>query len=95
MSVALLASILLAASVAWFLVRPYLVLDDGTSGLVDGEELATTLADQKARCIQVLRDLELDFTTGKISVADYEQTKNRLSIELATILERIDGLESR
>lgn len=95
MNLALLASILLATFVGWYLVLPYLLPASGDAGGVEGENLAVTLADQKTRCIQVLRDLELDFATGKISSADYEQTKTRLSIELAAILERIDALTPR
>jgi hypothetical protein len=95
MNVGLLASILLAALVGWYLVAPHLAPEGRDSGGPEGEDLALTLADQKARCIQVLRDLELDFTTGKISNADYDQTKTRLSVELAAILERIDALNPR
>jgi hypothetical protein len=38
-----------------------------------------------------LRDLELDNATGKVSSVDYAQTKTQLQVDLAVILERIEG----
>jgi hypothetical protein len=89
----LLGSIVLAAVVAWHVAAPLWACEGG--GAVSGDDPAEGLADQKARCLQVLRDLELDCTTGKVSPADYEQTKMRLGVELAAILERIDALTRR
>lgn len=89
----LLASIVLAGVVAWYLAVPLWATEGG--GRISDDDPVEGLADQKARCLQVLRDLELDYTTGKVSAADYEQTKMRLGVELAAILERIDALTRR
>ncbi len=42
--------------------------------------------DRENRCVQVLRDLELDYRTGKIPLQDYEETKARLELELLALL---------
>lgn len=91
----LFGSIVLAALVAWYLVAPLWVTEGSGGADRAGDDPAEGLADQKARCLQVLRDLELDYTTGKISTTDYEQTKTRLGVEFAAILERIDALAPR
>jgi len=89
MSVAGVAAFLFALVVAAALYLPF-VRETDSAAVSDSGELER-LHDQKARCIQVLSDLELDNATGKVSTADYAQTKTRLQVELAAILERIEG----
>lgn len=89
MSGGLIAALVLALVVAAALWVPFAeaVAVDSAGDLGEWGRLH----EQKTRCLQVLRDLELDNATGKVSPTDYEQTKTRLRIELAEILERIEG----
>ena len=90
--ISLLASILFAFFVAWLLVKPHVeVLGPGIQG---NSETILSLNDQKARCVQVIKDLDLDFSTGKLSKEDYERMRKSLTMELAGILTRIDQTKS-
>ena len=87
-SMALVFSILASFVVAWFIVTP---LFGGNELLSSGDVLPhDALRDQKDRFVQMLRDLELDFATAKVSSSDYEQTKYELSLQLAEILKRLE-----
>ena len=77
----------LSITISWLLVRAHLVDVHERAELSDR---STSLDDQRARCVQVVHDLELDFHTGKISESDYESTKKTLSAELGAILRDID-----
>ena len=94
MSIGIVLSIGLAGIVAWRLSRSFLAVEAAWGGASSVSGDRQTLLDQKARCLQVLSDLELDHATGKIGPSDYAQTKTRLSVELAAILERIDAHRS-
>ena len=84
----LLLSILLAVVVAWYVTEPYFAVESGfTIANLD----ANSLSDQRARCVQVLKDLELDFMTGKVSEQDYGEMRRSLSAELAEILKKLDA----
>ncbi len=91
MEISLFASAALTFVLLWFILSPVLHVDrrEVLSVLGDGER---TLTDQKERCIQVLRDLDLDFETQKILESDYQFMKSQISHELAGILERLDLL---
>jgi hypothetical protein len=89
MSSAIVAAFLFALVVVAALYLP-LVRESAFDRVVDAGEVER-LHDQKARCLQVLRDLELDNATGKVSSVDYAQTKTQLQVDLAVILERIEG----
>lgn len=93
MTIGFALSLALAAFVAWSLLAPCFV-DAGSAAAETppGGGALDSLGDQKSRCLQVMRDLELDYATGKIAPVDYEQTKARLTVELASILERIDAI---
>jgi hypothetical protein len=52
------------------------------------------LEGRKAAIYENLRDLQFEYRVGKLSDADYEQTKKSLQAELATLLEEIDKLKS-
>ena len=82
-------SIAWAFVVAWLLMRPHLHPAEGVSLAEENPELVS-LADQKARCLQVLKDLELDYAMSKISAQDNEQTKAQIKSELSTILTKLD-----
>jgi len=74
----------------WLLVHPFLYAEAETSVVPQSEE-QLSLRDQKERCVQVIKDLELDFATGKVIESEYTETKRTLSLELSSLLEKIDG----
>jgi len=51
------------------------------------------LEGRKASIYENLRDLQFEYRTGKLSDADYQQTKTDLQAELATVLAEIDRLK--
>jgi hypothetical protein len=84
--VVFLVTILFASIVAWFLFMPHLNAAPADIGADED-----VLVDHKNRCVQVLRDLELDYSTQKISREDYERTRIGLEEELAGILRKLDA----
>ena len=77
----------LSLAISWLLIRAHLT---NVHERTEPSDRSTSLDDQRARCVQVVRDLELDFHTGKISESDYELTKKTLSAELGAILKDLD-----
>jgi len=72
------------------ILRPLLV--NQTALPESSQDLASKgLVEQKERFVQVLKDLELDFATGKLTQDDYTQMRNSISLELAGILKKLDG----
>ena len=92
MNIALFGTVLLAVVVAWALIAPHLQAAEESGSSTAGASLQTLL-DQKNRCMQLLKDLELDFSTGKLADGDYAKMKGSLSRELGLLMTRID--ESR
>jgi len=52
------------------------------------------LEDRKAVIYENLRDLQFEYRVGKLSDADYQQTKLTLQQELATVLAEIDRIKA-
>jgi hypothetical protein len=50
------------------------------------------LDERKAAIYENLRDLQFEFRVGKLSDADYQQTKRDLQKELATVMAEVDRL---
>ena len=48
---------------------------------------------RKAQIYENLRDLQFEYRVGKLSDADYQQTKTGLQTELAGVLAEIDKLK--
>ena len=86
----LFAAVLLTLAINWWVVRPLFASFSDLQ--IAGSDEAQQLLDHKQRCLQVLRDLELDFSTQKIGEHDFQTMKNQVSQELAAILSRIDAL---
>jgi hypothetical protein len=53
------------------------------------------LEDRKAAIYENLRDLRFEHRLGKLSDADYEQTKTDLQKELAAVMAEIDKIEGK
>ncbi|MCB9029446.1 MAG: hypothetical protein H6619_00185 [Deltaproteobacteria bacterium] len=51
-----------------------------------------TLTDEKERFLQILRDLELDLKTNKISEDEHLQVSNSIKAELANTMKELDKL---
>jgi hypothetical protein len=84
-------SILLSLSLGLFLAAPL-----GEAAGVGGADTPTTggdgygrLLDSKERALRALKDLELDYTMGKVSRDDFERSKSELSQEVAQLLQEI------
>ncbi len=74
-----------SAAVTWFILRPHFDAEQvATTGATD-----TSLADQRERCIQVLKDLELDLATGKVSAEEYARMRASVGHELLGIVDRL------
>ena len=84
-----LLSALTALFAATYVLRPIVQPDTSEqSDVLDAE--FRNLLDQKERCVQVLRDLELDFGTGKIDPDEYERMKAGIVSEMAVVLKQLD-----
>jgi hypothetical protein len=57
-----------------------------------GSEALAELRTARAAKYRELRDLELDYRTGKLSQEDYEATDGALRTEAVEILNRLEGL---
>ncbi len=81
---------LLSIITAWAVIKPYFQSIEGTAQFTEKTDLML-LHDQKNRVVHMLRDLELDFSTSKLSKDEYESIKNELSFDLSEILKKIDN----
>ena len=89
--VALIASILLAFICAWYLLTPHFCEQDGVLEAIADDR---AILDRKERTVQLLKDLDLDFSTGKLASAEYDRMRISLTSELGSILTQIDGTKS-
>lgn len=89
-STSIFASVLLALAINWWVLRPLFAVYSNSSSALS--ERGSQLFDKKERCLQVLRDLQLDYATRKLGEADYLAMKAQVSRELAEVLAAIDSL---
>ncbi len=88
MATSSILSLLAAAGAAYLLARPHLAQQSVVAA--GPAEQTQLLHEQRERCLQVLKDLELDYHTGKVSEADYRSMKLSTSQELSALLKSID-----
>lgn len=74
---------------AWYLLKPMFSASEMFSQTADQTSLMVLL-DQKTRSINMLRDLELDYSTSKLSKEEYDSIKAELSFDLAEVMGKID-----
>jgi len=91
--IAFIASFLLAAVAAWYVGMP-LFLSRTAYPEVSARENARAYTDQKERLLQVLKDLELDFDTGKITADEHQEMRLSISQEVGEIIRYLDKLKS-
>ena len=84
-----LVALLLSTVVAWFILKPHFVVA-ATEEQDFSLSAKDSLLEKKDRYLQMLRDLELDFATSKLSPTDYELTKHELSLEMSKIMQELD-----
>ncbi len=86
---------LVAAAIAMILIAFGLPLVVRTSHLPPEERVSPTqhLEDRKAAIYENLRDLRSEFQMGKMSAADYAESKQALQQELAGVLHAIAQTE--
>ncbi|MBX7138778.1 MAG: hypothetical protein K1X83_12450 [Oligoflexia bacterium] len=77
--ITIIAGLLLAAVVVTLVVKP--LFDNSADFLPEDPE--TEQSDRRERLLQLIKDLELDFSTGKISESDYKLLKLRAAGEIA------------
>ena len=58
-----------------------------------GEEYKHLLV-RKEEALLSIKDLEFDFKTDKISDEDYQHLRDKIELEVAAILEKLDELEA-
>ena len=89
MTFGIIASLALSLLVAWFLISPLLDAGGGPGSTPSGYGEAAALLDAKERSLRAIKDLELDFSMGKVSQDDFERSREALSLELISILDRV------
>lgn len=88
--IAILAIALLMAVMLWWVLHP---LWGGALPSSDGSPARQALAELEQRrnaAYAAIKDLELDFETGKISAEDYQQARAHLTHQAADLLRQID-----
>ncbi len=88
---------LIAAAVVLIVLAFALPLVVRAGGIPEEEPVSPTqhLDDRKAAIYSNLRDLLGEFQMGKMSEADYRESKAELQKELAGVLARIEKIEGR
>jgi len=85
--VTILSCLALSLVTALLLVRAH------TRGSVEAtprNAAVQSLLDRKERALQVLKDLELDYSTQRLSKAEYDESRERLVSEAAAAIDEID-----
>jgi hypothetical protein len=91
MTVVLVCCATLTFLSVWYMTLPlFAEVQERSSS--EGDLVLQGLLDQRERCSQVLRDLELDRQTQKIQEADFQQMYSQVCDELRRIEERVASL---
>src|SRR5438067_2164119 len=87
--------LLLAATILVVAITVYFTLAVRPQDLPAVEPPSPTrhLEERKAAIYENLRDLQFEYRVGKLSDADYQQTKTGLQKELAGVLEQIEQIQ--
>jgi hypothetical protein len=87
-------SVALSALLGLYLAAPLAeAVGVGASSDKGAGSRAPSLMDKKERALRALKDLELDYTMGKVSREDFERSKQELSREVARVLEELRHYE--
>ena len=86
MSFGIIASLILTLFVVWFVLSPLFEPPMPNYGDNSGAGALGSLLDAKERALRSLKDLEMDFSMGKLSQEDFDQSRRTLTAEVAAIL---------
>jgi hypothetical protein len=86
MSLGIIASLILSLLVMWFVLSPLFEPTIPRYGGANVSGVLEPLLDAKERALRSLKDLEMDFSMGKLSQDDFEQLRRSLTAEVAVIL---------
>jgi hypothetical protein len=90
----LVLSILLSLALGVFLTAPlFEATADGPLGGSLERDIPARLLDAKERALRSLKDLELDYRMGKVSVDEFERSKQEIGQEVAHILQELRRYE--
>jgi hypothetical protein len=89
-AILLLLLVLIALAVGAAVAAPFVRPERGEVGIARRERLAELEARKEAKYREI-RDAELDYRTGKLSLEDHRALDRGLSREAIAILEEIDG----
>jgi len=84
---------LLSLGAAWYLVKPHIAAE--TELFSQTTSRKNTLLEEKERLVQILRDLELDHDTHKLSDDEFEIMNRQIRAELAGTLEKLKNESSK
>ncbi|NLF64293.1 MAG: zinc ribbon domain-containing protein [Chloroflexi bacterium] len=87
----LLLALALLVVVGLVVVRPFLFAPPSSAQLARSKR--DRLEAEKEQILAQIRALDFDYETGKMPDAEYGQTRERLLVEAAALLQQIDSLE--
>ena len=86
MSLGIIASLILSLFVVWFVLSPLFEPALPNYGKRATPEALGPLLDAKERALRSIKDLEMDFSMGKLSQEDFDQSRRALTADVAAIL---------
>lgn len=89
MSLGIIASLILSLFVVWFVLSPLFEPPLPSYATSPRDGALGPLLDAKERALRSLKDLEMDFSMGKLSQEDFDQSRRAISSEVAAILSDI------
>jgi hypothetical protein len=89
MSIGIIASLILSLLVVWYVMSPLFEGGMATFGAAAQPGSLGPLLDAKERALRSLKDLEMDFSMGKLSQEDFMTSKGSVTTEIASILAEI------
>lgn len=89
MSIGIIASLIFSLLVVWYVMSP--LFEGGISHFGTAAQPGSLgpLLDAKERALRALKDLEMDFSMGKLSHQDFMTSKGSVTTEIASILAEI------
>lgn len=89
MNMWILAAAVLAAILAFALIKPLFEPALGAEAELGGDSALWGLLDEKERTLRALKDLDVDFSMKKISAEEFEPARRALTLEAGRLLEEI------
>lgn len=89
MNMWIVAAAVMAAALAFFLVKPLFEPALSAEAELRSNTALRNLLDEKERTLRALKDLETDFSMGKVSAEELEPARRALALEAGKLLEEI------